>query len=278
MPLIIPTRFYQPRGAFDPAAAAGYQGPVDAVAGATHYWGLRAVTLASIGANAVELRESGGNTLQTFATIAGGGLDLAAIATFKGANNLFVRRIYDQIGTDHMIQASNSVQPPFILNIAAGGTLPVLQILTGGQYLETTLAGGAISQPYTLSAVARRTTGTADSYIMGGGSTGVQFATTSGRISTFSGSGAFVDGNTENVFHSINIAYNGASSDMNIDGTSNSKSPGTGTVGATIGFLAQSGQGSATNTEMVEHIIYSSALSSANLTALDVNQSAYWAY
>src|SRR4051812_24758284 len=80
--------------------SASYVGPGDIVAGATGWWGLRAYTAASIGANAVRLREdSAFQSEQDFATIAGGGLDLAAIAAFKAlhsATNLFVTKLYDQ--------------------------------------------------------------------------------------------------------------------------------------------------------------------------------------
>src|SRR4051812_39897639 len=98
-------------------ATATYTGPGDIASGAAAWWGLRAYSTASIGSNAIRLREDGGNTEQDFTTIAGGGLNLAAISAFKGGANLFVTKLYDQTGNGRdQIQATAGEQPPFTLN------------------------------------------------------------------------------------------------------------------------------------------------------------------
>ena len=91
-----------------------YVGPGDIVSGAIGWWGLRAYTSASIGTNAIRLRRDGGSPgEQDFATVTGGGLDLTSITAFKGADNLFLVKLYDQVGTNHLTQATAASQPPF---------------------------------------------------------------------------------------------------------------------------------------------------------------------
>ena len=61
-------------------------------------------------------------------TVTGGGLDLASISTFKGAANVFITKYYDQVGTNHEVQANASQQAQLILfglGIASGRNLLV---------------------------------------------------------------------------------------------------------------------------------------------------------
>lgn len=100
------------------AVATGYVGPGDVNPGAFAWWGLRAYSAAKIGTNAVSLFRDSDSTTMNFKTIAGGGLDLAAITSFKGSANLFMDTIYDQTGNGND-QVVNG-RPNFSLNVLNG--------------------------------------------------------------------------------------------------------------------------------------------------------------
>lgn len=142
----------------DGADKLPYVGIGDIVGGVVGYWSLRAVSSGSIGNNVVRLRESGGNTEQDFVSIAGGGLDLAAIAAFKGANTLFVRKLYDQSGNGYdMGQSVQANQPIFTLN-AFGGLPGITYVAATPTFLELTSAPGsaaANTPPFAVSAVVK---------------------------------------------------------------------------------------------------------------------------
>ncbi len=259
-------------------ATTSYQGPGDIVSGATGWWGLRAYTAASIGANCVELRRSTDNTAQTFVTIAGGGLDLAAITTFASGGNLFVRTLYDQTGGGHnMTQTTNASQPDFILG--GLGSLPIMRAtIAAGKFLAATLAAN-VSQPFTASLVSHRQADTTTAGFLGGSISPVAFWQYNNTVNTLAVLGPTTQTTTvsDAAFHALNLVFNGASSDMNIDGTANAKSVGTNALGTSVGIFATPGQGSAT-AEITEHGIWPSAFNGTQSSNMSSNQHSYWGF
>jgi hypothetical protein len=254
-----------------------YSGPGDAVSGAVAWWGLRAYTLASIGANAVRLREDGLNTEQDFVTIAGGGLDLAAISTFKGANNLFVVKLYDQVGSNHMLQATAGNQPKFTLAVI--GAKPVLEG-DGARSLQST-SNMTQAQPVTTSSVfyhfaaggRDRLFGTLADNTWGGGVND----TTANRI-FISASGTPVEVTaTDDTWRAVQWVFNDTSSDLNVDGSVNTVSPGTVGQGAALVHYMDN-YSDQWNGYTTEFGLWASAFSSAQSSAMSANQHTYWGF
>ncbi len=256
-----------------------YVGPGDVVSGASAWWGLRAYSNATIGSNAVRLRENGGNTESDFATIAGGGLDLAAIATFKGANSLFVTKLYDQTGGGRdLTQVVAASQPPFTLAVL--GSYPAIDATTGAtSWVLTCATPLALVQPYSISGVLQVTNSKDMQYFFDQNNfpqVRPNF-TGSGTLLLFAGS-LFSVTMALNTWHAVQTVYNSASSDGNIDGTRT-----TGDAGAnsfTGGPLAYFGDGGAGNFigYGLEVGVWPSGFSAAQETNMNTNQHAYWGF
>jgi hypothetical protein len=131
------------------AISAAYVGPGDVVSGAVFWLSPYFGYNAAYRGHAVELREDGGNTTQIFDIQSSGHIDMAAVSTFKGANNLFVRTLYDQTGNgNNYTQTTNANQPPFLLNQV--GTQPAI-VTDGVTAYSLDIASTTISQSYPMS-------------------------------------------------------------------------------------------------------------------------------
>jgi hypothetical protein len=261
------------------APAAVYSGPGDVVSGAGGWWGLRAYTAASIGANAVRLREDGGNTEQDFVTIAGGGLDLAAISTFKGANNLFVVTLYDQTGSGFDVtQVTAANQPDLILS--GLGAFPIIRT-DAGRWLTAT--GSPLSAlGVTVSWVAKRTSVNGNfNSVVKHTTNGVNVGFNNGSGSVYSFSGAVVTAlAAENTFHAVQctILGTGANDIISVDGTDTSGLNAGGI--APTGNITFSGDAGAQHTvgDTVEFGAWTSVFDGTQRNDMSANQRAYWGF
>lgn len=258
-------------------------GPGDIVAGAAAWWGLRAYTEASIGANAVRLRRDSDDAEQDFVTVTGtGGLDLSAISAFKGGGNLFVRTLYDQTGNGFDVgNTSTTAQPPFTLN--GLGSLPIITFnRPNAHFLFTSADFGAQAQPGTISAVANHPTGsTQQSLILISNIWQLGYrATGNNQVFLFGGSAEPSATASDDNWHSLHAIFSGTSSDLNVDGSSNIVSGGTAGTSAgtnsTIGGLNASTQ--LLTGSFVEGGVWLSAFSGANMTDMSAQQHAYWGF
>lgn len=263
-------------------ASLGYAGPGDVVSGASAWYGLRAYTSASVGANAIRLRESGGNTEQDFVTITGGGLDLTAISTFKGTNSLFVVTLYDQVGTNHLSQATAGNQPQFVLS--GLGALPILSFTrVSNHFMAQNTFSLTIPQPYTLSTVFNQTFTGADARLISANSGNAMIVLCDSQgaaANTFTLYAGGVSGATtcsDTAWHGVQVVWNGASSSANVDNsTTSGLNPGTETlqINLNLGSIPSlSFEGS-----MTELGVWPSGLSAGNQTALNSNQHSYWGF
>lgn len=255
-----------------------YAGPGDIVSGAAGWWGLRAYTLASIGSNAIRLRENGGNTESDFATIAGGGLNLSAISTFKGANSLFVTKLYEQSGSGaDFIQATAGNQPAFTLN--GLGSLPIMDFTNNGFMI----AGlGTVNQIFTISVVAKTNGGAAQQSILVGvgGSTQLSFDLAGSHQNTmfiFAGGPGASAPATDGNWHAAQGVFNSATSTLMIDGSDT-----TGLDASTQAFTAGGQLGFDTvnhlNGYITEAGIWPTGFSNGNRSNMNSNQRAYWGF
>jgi Alpha-L-arabinofuranosidase B, catalytic len=260
------------------AAVLVYSGPGDIVSGATAWWGLRAYSSAAIGGNAVRFRRDSDNAEQDFATIAGGGVDLAAIATFKGAANLFFAKLYDQTGNGRdLTQATAGTQPRFTSS-APVTSLPAIDGASAAGYMET--AAITLPQPFTYSTVARAPSGfQVLGYNAGSGLEQIRHNAGAANQWDLVGtvSAIAVGGTTDNVWHTAQGIFDDPSSDFVIDGTSNTGAIGTGGFSAAAFGLLAAGAGTVPWAGYcAEFGIWPIAFSAGQKTGMDANQAAYW--
>lgn len=253
---------------------SGYKGPGDIAASAFAWWGLRAYSKATIGANAVRLREDGGNTEQNFVTLApDGNLDVASIATFKGANNLFLVTFYDQTGNGrHLTQSTAGLQLPFILS--GLGSLPVLRFSADNH--GASLSSFNFSQPFTCSWIAKRTGNIGSTAsLFGENDADPRFGfSTANNIFSWNG----VAGNVtaaDNAFHAVQIMFGLSGSYINLNGTETGISNNASTFSGSASQLNQDG---ILRADFVELGFWASAFSSGTCSSMSSNQHTYWGF
>jgi hypothetical protein len=257
-------------GAAGDEGPSGYVGPGN-VAAATAWWGLRAYTTASIGTNAVRLRRSSDNVEQNFVTVAGGGLDLVAINTFRGAANLFVVTLFDQTGGgNHMQQVTAGVQP--ILTLNALGSRPAMDDVAGVGRTLTAASAVTRVQPFTMSCMYKKTTaGSWQPFIASNAF--VRAGPPDNTVNLFNGINVNLPA-TDNVWHAIQGVFNGASGIACVDGANTTQNFGAAGLLNDVfsffgaGFIGQTTEGG----------VWFSALTTTQTTALNSNQHAFWGF
>jgi len=266
-----------------------YTGPGDIVA-FSHWYGLRGYSAAySTGSNpAADLVDQAGANTITVNILSDGTLDVASIATWVAAHSVTtikVTKLYDQVGTNHASQGTLATMPVLVLGPVTGlaSNRPAM-VFANAQFLATA-TGPNIAQPLTYSSVAIRTSGTTDVGMMAGdnGNDPEMILQAATVASIFAGGSVVSQTQTNNAWHSFHGVFNGASSVMNVDGTSGT-SGSAGTNGLAVGHLLWIGRDSfaASGSWWVGNIneagVISAAASGANMTSLSSNQHSYWGY
>lgn len=268
---------------------ASFVGPGNIVTGAIGWWGLRAYSAARVGTAAIRLRRDSDSAESDFNTLTNGNLDAASISTFKGAANLFVTTLYDQTGNgNNVVQATAANQPSLILS--GIGNFPVIRFSSGGESWLEYVAGITQAQPLTSSWVAKRTT-FASEYCSAFGSTTNQlqsgFDTSSGNIFMYDGVTLPIVAAAESSFHAVQAAFNGASSDLNVDGTAHAQNLGANGLAGHFTFSGLdngvinnplNGTFGNSQSDSVELGIWPSAFTGAQSTSMSANQHAYWGF
>lgn len=274
------------------AAGVGYSGPGDLESGALLFGGLRAYSQATAGSNAVRLRRDGLSPgEQDFTTLANGSLDVAAIAAFKGADNLFVRTLYDQTGQGRHFEQSNSTLQPKLL-LAQLGAYPVMDF-DGTQFLQWT---SNITQAQPVSAIAvskytafaggsgfgaiisSRTSNDAGIWwsAAGGASLEVFYDSPSLLLNLADGGPAI------NTWGALQWAVNGASSVVDANGSSKSGATGTANPLGSGLILWMGRDDTSTQNELIGQInefgYWPLAFSAGEIAALNANQRSYWGF
>jgi hypothetical protein len=261
-------------------SAVFYVGPGDLVPGATGWWGLRAYANGTIGTNAVRLREDGGNTEQDFATIAGGGLDLAAISSFKGANNLFVAKLYDQSGNGRDAVQATAVDQPRV-DLATLGTLPAIFFDTSNNRGLFVNAAFTAPTPFSLSSVLNPAPVSSHS-IFAGVAGDVEVRITSSLVyqmlkedvALLASSGA-----TTAAWQAFLASYDAATVAFYINGSSSGGGADATGVAATGPFeLANAGNNERWSGYANEWGVWGSILNSTQAASLSANQRSYWGF
>lgn len=265
----------------DVSDAPAYVGPGDVVGSANFFWGLRAYNAASIGNNIVDIIRASDSATQTFVSVAGGGVDIASITTFLAATTGKVTRLYDQIGTNHLVQATDAARPTFTLN--GGNNLPCVTF-AGAQKL-TGVANLSAIQETTQSAVARRTGDfSANSAIFGSADFDtVIFFAGANELKIYANGTDLPATAADNAWHAINGIFTdaGTSSSVTIDGATTSGTIGNDAFGQST-TAPQMGQATGANFPLTggvrEVIVYTGNKTGTQVTNLDSNQRTYWGF
>lgn len=263
------------------AAPGAYVGPGQVVSGATAYYGLRGYNNTYTGP-AIDLHNtSTGAFVATINILSTGALDVATAATHISAGAAKVGRIYDQIGSNHLEETSaiNAQRPILVLNMI--GTRPAL-LFTTAQGLQT-INPVTRAQPFTVSCYVKITDSgvSIQGIISTGGGAYLQAdwgTSTPGTVETLMNAGTDIFGPfTANVWRGIAAVFDGASSDLNVNGTAMAGNAGTnGIVAASPVICGELGSGGL-NGHLTEIGIWPVAFSGANSTAMYNNQAAWWA-
>lgn len=263
--------------------SAVYEGPGD-IATALAWWGLRAYSLAAIGHNIVDLVRDDAATL-TVASVAGGGLDSAVVSWMSG-HTAKVSKLYDQVGTQDMVQGTDAARPAFTLS-GGLGSKPVI-VFGGAQALSATLSLGAtLNQPYTYSLVCKSDGPPVSNGIQNvimvsnaGVTLAANLSDTANQFRWVTNSANQYVTVSDDVFHACQAIANSPNSYLYIDGTSNGPAT-TGTQGISAAGAIRWGANSAdatdqpSNVSLTEGGLFEGDFS-AVMADMDSNQTAYW--
>ncbi len=263
---------------FTPALATGvsYTGPGDLVAGWSAWWGLRAFSAATIGTNCIKLRRDSDQAVLDFVTLANGSLDVASIATWKGAANLFVDTLYDQSGNGRNVgNTTAGDQPSFTLS--GLGSRPIMTDVSTDALIQTAGPTVTQAQPFSVSAVANfdGVAGRSAYFGTDDNATPVYVGSRGGASEMNSGG----DGDTTvaNGWHRVQSTFNTPSFEQYIDGTPNSvSSVGSNVMSGELLRIFADSSGTFWHKSLVEVGMYPGAFTTPNKSALDANQQTYW--
>lgn len=190
----------------------------------------------------------------------------------------FIPKAYDQSGnTTDASQATASKQPQ-LLPICQNSKPCINFSSAAVQILVSSGNVSASTQPYTLSSVfSFVANGGAQSPITFGANVICVDKTGVNQVQMYAGSFGGVVTVNDGTWHAHQAVFNGASSVLFVDGTSNSQNPSTGNIGAaTATFGGSSTCGNIMNGPVAELGFWGSGFSAGNQAAMHTNQAAYW--
>lgn len=189
-------------------------------------------------------------TIVTCCTGGAGTTAMSSVSTIAAASvsfykPLMVEEAYDQTGNGNNATPGAGFAPYLLLG-CAGGTSPCLLGLTGNSQLLRNTSISAISQPFSMSTVAKTTASAGtEQYALalyngtGSGILSFDEGGTANNNRLYCGSDTNITA-TDGQIHQMNGVCHGASTVFNIDGTSQpNASGGTTTSGTSLGILAQ---------------------------------------
>lgn len=264
-------------GAGGKGSVAGFQGVGDVKSGATMWWGLRAYNAAyATGSNpAMDVCDTAtGLTCSTINILSTGFVDRAtALAASACATACGVQKIYDQTGNaHHATQANKLLMPVVLFSGCPSGNICLQFVTSGNQHLDTTAITQA--QPFSMSAVAERyATFTAFNGILSIGASlaEIGFGPTAGNMYMYAGS-TITAAAADSALHAVQGQFNGASSDIYIDGSRTTTSPGTAGGSSQTVRIGDDGSGSHPSEYFYETGLWSSSFSNSDEAAINTNQ------
>lgn len=267
----------------NPTAAPAATAIVDVI-GVTvnNAYSLRKVRAAYAG-SAIRVRRSSDNTEQDIGFDGTGYLDTAALATFVGANDGFVKIFYDQSGNSYDLSQSTTANQP---QIVSSGTLITISAgrasmqFDGSNDILIPATSTTISQSFNRAWVLKFLSISSGQNICSDNVGNSIYFSASGTLSSYAGSTSNIKtgisaNDKASVVERLNFPsgsafYNGAAGYTGTPGSDPSlrRSLGGSWSGTTASAWA--------NILCSEHIIWASQLSDPNTVTLFNNQMAYW--
>ena len=259
-----------------------YTGAGDIVPGALAYGGLRAYTAALASSNTalIDIVDSGNANLTTIHAVSSGGPNTSEISGWSGSGTKFITKISDQTGNgNHWLQATVANMPILTANVI--GSLYGMQFDNASSQILITATGGPDqSQPFTFSYVAKRTGNTSalnsvlyQSNVIAG------FDNTADAVFVYAGSLQGGIAASDNAFHAVQNIFDGASSDVVVNGSSNSVSPGPGALASASSIYFGGDNINRCVTGFIqEGGIWSIGFSAGQKTSMNSNQHTYWGF
>lgn len=245
--------------------------------------------LYSAATQAFELREDGGDTLADIGFDGDGNIDSAAIASHLGANNGYIRTIYDQspAGID-LVQTTNSKQGQLVVESGSGKYM--MKLVSANSQFYQSASSPVRAQPtqYFIISDSLETSSAVQQRLISSKTIStnrqIVYAPTSNAIGLYAGGGGVYSSSTGKANYSLSqmsLLINGSSSDLRIDGATDEASPPTASVpgshsqtGLTLG--ANLTGASAFFWGHVGEVVYVSGLSSGNRDTLETDQSSWY--
>lgn len=227
-----------------PVAASGYVGPGDVVASATVWFGFRGYNTAFSGAVA-NICDAATGAICADVTWTGSTLTIPTISglTCGVGINCVVKTMYEQVGgSNHATQATLSKMPAFTPS-ALNGQPCATFVSANSQVLQAGNSITAITQPWTISAVTKRTgnTGATAGILSGNTTSGLGGHNAANNYTLSAGFAPQSFSAADNTYHAVQGVFNAASSVGYTDQTATSPgNPGTNqfTGKPTIGQLS----------------------------------------
>lgn len=254
----------------------GYTGPGDIVA-FNYWWGLRAYSAAKAAAApaVLDLLDQAGANAITINLLTTGQLDTASIATWVAAHSVTtikVTKIYEQVGTNHLTQATLANMPTLNLTGGPGGSFAALLFTrASSQTISSGALTGGATQPISMSVVAERT-GTTGSFntVIGVGAAEVLFNNAANGLGGYAGAVlADTTHSADSAWHAAQVLFS-ATGSVVVDGNT----PVTGSIGSgavTAGAVIGNGVGGFLDGRFMEAGLVMSDISS-NFNSLNTNQ------
>jgi alpha-L-arabinofuranosidase B-like protein len=259
--------------------ASPHTGSGDIISGASAYYGVRAYNGAYAAANgpAFDLRRSSDNGTMTATVLGSGGLDIATISAWAGADTITISRAYDQSGNNrHVVQATAANQEQLLLTGGMGNRPYIVaaaapkQLATAATFTPATgvvsfsvvaMRAGVVATQFLAQTTGRNSIqgndqGTANRWTL------KAIAGTTTRLSAVA---------ADSVWHIGQGVMNGASSVLSIDGIDTAGTVN-GTTTAANTVLAFSAAGGVCEARYDDNV----AWSSGDRALLYANQSAYY--
>jgi len=275
------------------SATVTFTGPGDIItSNAVAWWGLRAYSTATRGNKLANVCDAGdAHCVDMLSDATTGNAVIPSSNPNCTTSSCTVKTLYDLTGQTNcdpggggfscdVTQATIANRPTLTVN-CVGSTHPCLTWSGSGQQLESIHIALTQTQPFSVVVIAKRTSFTSVENDIIGQPSGfpwrIAFNATANTV-MFNGGGADATGSaSDGAAHAIQTLFNGTSSVIAIDGSSSSVSTGTNSINGGLDFLIGGVSQPAINTVSVEFGIFGGD-KSANFSALNSNQHAYWGF
>jgi len=266
--------------------AGGIGDVVTGGGGTRYYYGLRALSIAKAGNNAINVCNAADATCVDMktSTVTGKLIITSVGGTDCSGGTCTIKTIYDQAargfctGSCDMTQATISARPKLIPNCINGN--PCARFVSASsQFLETAGTSPVVAQQISTSVVAKNT-GT-NTTIWGGNSNVAPLQIYNGpnQASIFAGTNATVTA-ADNTWHAWQSVFSGVNSAIQIDTTfTGSLNANTNALPAQRMFFGTDFYTSFSDGDIAEFGLWGVySFTGGDLTALNANQKAFWKY